>query len=209
MSLNPQKGMTLVEMLVSLVAGLVVVAGGISLFTSVIVSGNTTLMLSRLNQDIQAITDIITRDIQRAGYDENAVALLNNVPPSASIYTFSTETDLWPASPALATCIRVKYRDSEEGSNIGRVYSYDADENTIKLQTSGSFSSTIDTLCGTGDSLTSNTEIRVDGLSFSIVSGSVSSGNRAIDIDISATHVNNPELSMVMERRVKIRNDGY
>jgi type IV pilus assembly protein PilW len=124
MTIKQQQGMSLVEMLVSLVAGLVVVAGGISLFTSVIVSGNTTLMLSRLNQDVQAVTDIIARDIQRAGYDPNAVALVGNSPPSASAYTFSTEKDLWPASPATATCIRVKYWDPEPASGRQRLYSY-------------------------------------------------------------------------------------
>jgi type IV pilus assembly protein PilW len=210
MTIKQQQGMSLVEMLVSLVAGLVVVAGGISLFTSVIVSGNTTLMLSRLNQDVQAVTDIIARDIQRAGYDPNAVALVGNSPPSASAYTFSTEKDLWPASPATATCIRVKYRDTEEGANVGRIYSYIAASQQLRVKDNSASSALSSADCDTGgNQLVSSTEVVIDNLGFDLVSGSIPTGVRAVNIRITASHARNPDLSISLERRVKVRNDGY
>ncbi|MHA6963025.1 PilW family protein [Zobellella denitrificans] len=213
--LNRQNGMSLVEMLVSLVAGLVVVAGGISLFTSVIVSGNTTLMLSRLNQDVQAVTDIIARDIQRAGYDPNAVALVGNSPPSASAYTFSTEKDLWPASPATATCIRVKYWDPEPASGTGsvvRIYGYASSSKLLRvytLYTEPDSAALTNADCTGGNQLVSSTEVVIDNLGFDLVSGSIPTGVRAVNIRITASHARNPDLSISLERRVKVRNDGY
>ncbi|WP_375057058.1 prepilin-type N-terminal cleavage/methylation domain-containing protein [Zobellella sp. DQSA1] len=210
--LNPrrQSGMSLVEMLVSLVAGLVVVASAISLFTAVIVSGNTTLMLSRLNQDVQAVTDIIARDIQRAGYDPDAVALVGSSPPSASAYTFSTEKDLWPAPSTMASCIRVKYRDTEGGTSIGRIYSHITSSRQLRVKDSSVSSALTSTDCGSGgNQLISSTEVVIDSLNFKLVPGSNPTGVRAVNISISATHARNPDLSLSLERRVRIRNDGY
>lgn len=208
--IKQQQGMSLVEMLVSLVAGLVVVAGGISLFSSVMVAGNTTLMLSRLNQDVQAVTDIIARDIQRAGYDPNAVALVGNSPPSASAYTFSTAKDLWPAPPATASCIRVKYRDTEEGADVGRIYSYIASSQQLRVKDNSASSALSSADCDTGgNQLVSSTEVVIDNLGFELVSGSTPTGGRSVKISISASHARNPDLSSSLERRVKVRNDGY
>jgi type IV pilus assembly protein PilW len=210
LKMKRQQGMSLVEMLVSLVAGLVVLAGALSLFSSVIVSGNTTLMLSRLNQDVQSVTDIIARDIQRAGYDPNAVALVGSSPPSASAYTFSTEKDLWPASPATATCIRVKYRDTEEGANVGRIYSYVAASQQLRVKDNSASSALSSADCDTGgNQLVSSTEVVIDNLGFDLVSGSTPTGVRALNIRITASHARNPDLSISLERRVKVRNDGY
>ncbi|PSJ39297.1 type IV pilin [Zobellella taiwanensis] len=220
MSLNPQKGMTLVEMLVSLVAGLVVVAGGISLFTSVIVSGNTTLMLSRLNQDVQAVTDIIARDIQRAGYHPSAaIDIANEVSPALSVarkYIFSTTADLYTAAgEAQPSCIRVKYWDPEPASGTGsvvRTYGYASSSKLLRvytLYTEPDSAALTNADCTGGNQLVSSTEVVIDNLSFELVSGSTPTGVRAVNIRISASHASNPDLSISLERRVKVRNDGY
>ncbi|MDX1269703.1 MAG: type IV pilin [Oceanisphaera sp.] len=213
-------GFSVVEMLVSLVAGLVVVAGAISLFTTVMVSGNTTLLLSRLNQDVQAITDIMVRDIQRAGYHPSAAAeLAFGVPTSAASspkYVFSTLADLHTSSVSTQPdCIRIKYWDPDPPSGEGsvvRVYGYDALNKALKVSTSYTVpgSSALDSGdCSGGNKLISEQEVLIDSLSFALASGTSASGMRAIELAISASHASRPALTMSLRRQIKLRNDGY
>lgn len=220
LKLKRQQGMSLVEMLVSLVAGLVVLAGALSLFSSVIVSGNTTLMLSRLNQDVQAVTDIIARDIQRAGYHPSAaVEMADEVSPALSVarkYIFSTTADLYTAAgETKPNCIRVKYWDPEPASGTGsvvRTYGYASSSKLLRVNTlysEPSSAALASADCTTGAQLVSSPEVRIDNLSFELVSGSTPTGVRSVNIRISASHARNPDLSISLERRVKVRNDGY
>jgi type IV pilus assembly protein PilW len=57
--------------------------------------------------------------------------------------------------------------------------------------------------------LVSSTEVVIDNLGFDLVSGSIPTGVRAVNIRITASHARNPDLSISLERRVKVRNDGY
>jgi prepilin-type N-terminal cleavage/methylation domain len=71
MQLN-SRGFSLVELLIAMTIGLMVAAIIASLFVSIIRANSTTVQLAKLNQDLQATVDIIARDIQRAGYNNNA-----------------------------------------------------------------------------------------------------------------------------------------
>ena len=222
--LKTNGGFSVVEMLVSLVAGLVVVAGAISLFTSVMGSGNTTLMLSRLNQDVQGITDIMVRDIQRAGYHPSAAQGMDGNASAASAaraVLFSTTDDLYASSGASAPdCIRIKYWDGEP---VTRIYRYDRASRELKCwgkngcaPEGADITDTISNACTKASNSTSkwynliaDQEISVDSLSFALASGASATGMRAIELAISASHATRPALAMSLQRQVKLRNDGY
>ncbi len=70
------KGFSLVEMLVALVAGLLVAAAVTALYAAVIRANSTSVQLSMLNQDLQATLNIVARDIQRAGFKGDAAQIL-------------------------------------------------------------------------------------------------------------------------------------
>ncbi|MFM5084808.1 hypothetical protein [Aeromonas media] len=62
--------------MVAMVAGLLLVAAASALFATILRANSTAMKVSRLNQEIQAITDMMARDIERAGYDVCAVIYL-------------------------------------------------------------------------------------------------------------------------------------
>jgi len=68
MTYKKNRGVTLIEMLVGLLVGLVVVAAAGSVYITTFrgQTGNTKLV--RLNQDLRAMMDIMARDIRRAGF---------------------------------------------------------------------------------------------------------------------------------------------
>ena len=104
----------------------------------------------------------------------------------------------------------MKYRDTEEGADVGRIYSYIASSQQLRVKDSSASSALSSADCDTGgNQLVSSTEVVIDNLSFELVSGSTPTGVRAVNIRISASHASNPDLSISLERRVKVRNDGY
>ena len=63
-----QSGLSMIELMISIAIGLIVVSGVIGMFVSTVTSNANNLKMTRLNQDLRAVMDIVTRDIRRAGY---------------------------------------------------------------------------------------------------------------------------------------------
>lgn len=63
-----QLGITLVEVLVGLAVGLFIVGGGLTMLANFTGENRRLLLETRLMQDLRAASDLITRDIRRAGY---------------------------------------------------------------------------------------------------------------------------------------------
>ncbi|MDO2948561.1 prepilin-type N-terminal cleavage/methylation domain-containing protein, partial [Aeromonas simiae] len=67
--LSRHDGFSLVELMVAMVAGLLLVAAVSALFASILRADQTSMQVSRLNQEMQSIVDMMARDLQRSGYD--------------------------------------------------------------------------------------------------------------------------------------------
>ena len=61
-------GFSLVELMISIVVGLVVVAGVISVFASAVKSHTDNLRMTRLNQELRTTMTLMTRELRRAGF---------------------------------------------------------------------------------------------------------------------------------------------
>lgn len=69
-------GFSLVELMVALVAGLIVSAAVLSFFFSSMKSNGEYVQSTRLSQELRNSMDLLTRDLRRAGYDQNGMAQL-------------------------------------------------------------------------------------------------------------------------------------
>ena len=196
------RGFSLVELMVAMVAGLLLVAAASALFATILRANSTAMKVSRLNQEIQAITDMMARDIQRAGYDASAALTL--VSGATSPFYFDTTTDL------ASNCVKVKYDDNADGvldntSSAGetRLYNYSSAEKAVRLS-QGSTAS-----CSAGNKISTEDTIEITDLSLSMLSGSVSTGARAIRLVISGNDEKSPALRLTLQRDIKLRNDGF
>lgn len=63
-----QEGLTLVEVLVGLVVGIIVIGGATVLYVSSVRGGNDALLSSKLNQEVGALMTVMGNDIRRAGF---------------------------------------------------------------------------------------------------------------------------------------------
>lgn len=87
MTSNRQKGFSLIEMMIGLVAGLIVI-GAVSSFTvTTLRATNQNTQSSRLTQDLRTAMTLVTRELRRAGYDGAAVTKLGS---GASLSGYTT-----------------------------------------------------------------------------------------------------------------------
>lgn len=68
-----QQGLSIVELMVGVAIGLLIVSGTISLFVNSLGNSRRMTVESRVNQELRAAADLISRDLRRAGYWANSV----------------------------------------------------------------------------------------------------------------------------------------
>jgi len=69
-----QRGVSLVELLVGVAIGLFIVAVGMTLLTGNLRENRALVVESRLMQDLRTASDLVSRDLRRAGYWSDAAA---------------------------------------------------------------------------------------------------------------------------------------
>lgn len=202
------RGFNLVELMVAMVAGLLLVAAVISLFATILKANHTAMQTSRLNQEIQLLTDMMARDIQRAGYDASATQFLGAPSGSRSSFYFDPTLDLMSETATgsgLYTCIRVRYDNDDNGvlnADDSLVYSYSSGDKGIKQGPGG-------TTCGNGSLISTDNTIEINNLTFRLLPSSQASGARAIQLAVSGRFKSAPTLTLNLQRDIKLRNDGY
>ncbi|MDP2099501.1 MAG: hypothetical protein Q8S52_02700 [Methylobacter sp.] len=106
--------------MIGLLVGMIVVAGGLQVFTTSIRGQTDNQQLSRLNQDMRAMMDIMVRDIRRAGFVTSD--------PAANL-------DFLKNNPFFAATTDIDVHDYDGGTGNCIVYSYNAnDSNPVDVQ---------------------------------------------------------------------------
>lgn len=103
-----QRGFGLVELMISIVPGLVVSGAAVAFVVSSLDSNTNFVRATRLNQDLRSNMEYVTRELRRAGYDENALKYIALSASNNATSPFAT--------------IKV-VRDAQDNSCI--IYAYD------------------------------------------------------------------------------------
>lgn len=96
---SPARGFGLVEILVSVVPGLIVSGAAVAFVVSSLSSNTNFVRATRFNQDLRSNMDFVTRELRRAGYDENAIKYIalsasnNTVSPFAAVKVVRADAD--------------------------------------------------------------------------------------------------------------------
>ena len=87
--MHRQRGVSLIEMMIALVAGLVVSGAALALVLATMKSNSETIKATRLTQELRATADVIARDLRRARSVTDPIA---NVDVATSLQTCNTIT---------------------------------------------------------------------------------------------------------------------
>ena len=113
---NAQRGISLVELLVGMAVGLLVTAGGVMLLTGNLRDNRSLLLEARLMQDLRTASDMVSRNLRRAGAWGAASAGVWT--PGASSLLANPYTAL-ATDPAAADSVTFQYsRDATENHSV-------------------------------------------------------------------------------------------
>lgn len=78
------QGLSIVELLVGVAIGLFILAGASAMFVTNVTNSRKILLEARLNQELRATIDLVTRDLRRGAYWANAINGTSTVGTSAT-----------------------------------------------------------------------------------------------------------------------------
>ncbi len=209
---NKQSGFTLIELMISMVLGLVVVGMMIGLYGTAIKSNVTILSKSRLQQDVDAVLQLMVGDIRRAGYWGGAM--------SAAFSPEFTNNAYNQASAALAItankrCITFSYDKDNSGAepSENEYFGYKLVDKAIYARHGNQHCASAENW----DKITNNNLFHITHLSFerqSASSGLSTSGAgrtqmRAITINLSAALKTRNQHTYEISKKVLVRNPDY
>lgn len=152
----------MIELMISIAVGLVVVSGVIGMFVSTVTSNANNLKMTRLNQELRAAMDIITRDVRRAGYwGGTATGALTTIAAPAVANPFRTITVSTNPAGTANSCIVFTYDYDKDGTpdtaaNSDERYGYRVSDSAVEARKDG-------TNCGDSgwDKLTDESTIEI------------------------------------------------
>lgn len=110
-------GFSLVELMVSLVAGLIVSGAVLAFALSSLRSNAEFVGATQLTQELRSTMDMVTRELRRAGYDEFSLRYVNR--PSSITTTSPFSTIAISGAGADASCILYAYDRAAPGAGGG------------------------------------------------------------------------------------------
>lgn len=135
------RGLSLVELLVGTAVGLLLLAVAIRIFVDHLGDNRRLLVETRLHQDLRAATDLVVRDLRRAGHWQHA-ALGAQTPPAANPYRA-----VLPDIAASSSALRYSYsRDAAENDaiDLNEATGFRLADATIQVLSGGSWQAVTD-----------------------------------------------------------------
>ena len=116
-----QRGISLVELLVGIAVGLFIVAAGTLVTSSQLTDNRALLLETQLQQDLRATADLMTRDLRRAGYWNEArrgVPRKSGAPADYEVQPNPFDVLLMPTENN-STMVRYSYRKGPGAESFG------------------------------------------------------------------------------------------
>lgn len=191
---KPQAGVTLIELLIGMLVGIIVVAGGMSVYVTSVRGQSENIKLVRLNQDMRAMMDTMERDIRRAGFVTSD--------PATQFASLQGNPFFDSADPNFAelavynggSCIVYAYNRDEDPDNDGvpdetppavdsneRLgFRLNGDAGELEMRSSGDTNEDCDD--GEWESIT-EPEVEITGLTFTLTSKALNVSSMIVDDD--------------------------
>lgn len=116
-----QTGFSLIELMISMVVGLTLVAGVIEIVSGTVKSSSDFLSLTRIDQDLNSIMTLMVKEVRRAGFDSN--------------YAPGEDTDFY-LTRASSSCLLYSYDDLSNADDGGlddeERFAFKQNNNTIQ-----------------------------------------------------------------------------
>jgi prepilin peptidase dependent protein B len=208
-----QHGFTLIELMISIVIGLIILSAILGLLVSMIKADSDNIKASQLNQELRAAMSLMTRDIRRSGYNGNATVNVigNTANPFQEMATNFDVTDP-------ATCIIYAYDEDKDGVDDGNSERFGFRFNAGAIQSRGSGADCAAT--SNWENITDETVVKITTFTVLVDDfdhdgnpgpGQTSAGitTHQITLTLTGELVRDPSVIRTITETVEIRNDEY
>lgn len=203
MKFSRQRGVGLIELMISLVIGMIVIAGALTMTSSTFSANASQMKMSRLNNELRMAMTNITRDMRRSGYHNWTIAQL-----TAGVYSGNP-----PFAPTVVVTsgsesVTVSYDENADSLFVAadETFGFRLQNNTIetRIGTTGTWSSILDSSVIQIDSFT------ITNLSQNIPT-STTGGTSNISvpmysISITGHLINDTTVVRTIQETVRLRN---
>lgn len=189
-----QQGLSLIELMVALVAGLIVSGAAIALVVAIIKSNAETIRGTRLTQELRTTAEVMARDLRRARGVSDPIANVG----LASASLLKNCNTVSPAAGASATCAKYAYDCAADSSGTftgGQFAAIGLAGNKVRIVTS----TTAMPACPTS---TTGTQISSDMVKITGLTVSADAATDGYTIRLTGQFANDPSTTNPLVRSV-------
>ncbi|MEP4891438.1 MAG: prepilin-type N-terminal cleavage/methylation domain-containing protein [Aliiglaciecola sp.] len=201
-SLSKQLGFSLIELLIAMTIGLAAVSSLAAFVGNSAATNSKFLMLMRLQEELNTVANLISTDLQRAGFNADISAAIKSPDIYLSQYHHPIVIAMHPKEPD-SSCILYAYDKDKsgviniEGNNEN--YGFRLRNNAVEMRQDGA-----DCAAGGWQDLTDSSVTHVDELRFTIIFTSQST--MAIRLHLAASVKQDSNLSRQIVRDVFLQS---
>lgn len=212
---RPQRGFSIVELLVGLAVGLFVIGGALKLFVDNLGNSRRQVLELRVNQDLRAAADLIARDLRRAAYwgDSTAGVTTTNARPLATSSPHATVT---PPSGAASAGATFSYSQSTENNTLdgNENFGFRLNAGAVQYQRgSGNWLDITDTNTLTVTTFTVTPSVNQVPLAQYCTGGTCAGPNcpqlnmRSFTINLQGQSASDPQVVRSLQETIRVRNN--
>jgi type IV pilus assembly protein PilW len=203
-----QTGATLIELLISIVIGLIITASLLGMYLTSTTNSGQILKTSKLNQELTTLMTVMVNDIRRAGY-----WLSDDIQQSSNNPFNQEDTKLTVTNSCITYAYNANANNTLDATDLFG-FRLNEEDDVVQMRQIGSTAAVND--CTDTDStwipLTDKNYIRVTELSFGLtpsdtILGSVTLETNMVSIRLTGSLVSDPSTLMTLEQNVRVRND--
>ena len=169
------KGLTLIEIMISLLLGLIVIGGALSIYISTIRSSTDISNSARLNYDLDSAMQLMVNDIRRAGFWGGAIA---GSDAEINPFTIGVANIQIPVD----SCILYTYDGDGDGVLVddNEYYGFKLQDGNIRIWTSNAVDASGDCTANGWETITNEGKVNISSLTFSFLPSAASAGPPSI-----------------------------
>lgn len=211
-----QRGASLIEMMVGITLGLFLLGGAITMFVTNLSSSRIMLLEARINQDLRAAADLISRDLRRSGYWGNAISgtVVGSTATSATSNPYTSISCTSCSGTSTAQITYTYTQDSTEDNSVGNneQFGFRLSSGALQMQTS---SGTWQTMTDANIVTITNFNITESSTGISVASACTSTPTsntptvyvRRYDITMTGQATSDSAITRTLQTSVRVRND--
>lgn len=200
-----QRGMGLVELMISITLGLLIVSGVASMFIGTARSNIDLLVGVNLEHELHTISDMMLRDLRRAGGHGRPELLATG---AANPFTLGTPSAY--GAETANSCIEFSYDLDQDGvldTGAGdERFGFRLRDQAVQVRRSGVACA----IGGNWETMTDSARIRITALNFAVSQATANAMRvRSVRVTLTGQSAADADITRTITREVRVRNDAY